>query len=267
MAEADLLVAGGTGHVGRAVVAEALDRGLHVRVLSRHAPAVDAVGRVVGAEYVRGDIRTGAGLPGALAGTRALIDVTNGSSRADRPTLTTGARVLTDAAAAASVERAVVLSIVNVDRGRLGYYQAKAEQERAYRAAEVDARVVRATQFHDLVASFCHLAPFGLATAFRGVRFQPIAIGDVARVLVDQAIDVAPTTDRTMTIGGPLTHTTEELAALWQRAHGRRGRTIRLPLPGTLGDFFRAGLNLAPEHPVGTQTFEEWLASGVGGRP
>ena len=267
MAEADLLVAGGTGHVGRAVVAEALDRGLLVRVLSRHAPAVDAEGRVVGAEYVRGDIRTGAGLPGALAGTRALIDTTNGFSRADRPTLTEGARVLTDAAAAAGVERAVVLSIVNVDQGRFGYYRAKAEQERVYRGAEVDARVVRATQFHDLVASFCHLAPFGLATAFRGIRFQPIAIGDVARVLVDQAIEVAPTTDRTMTIGGPLIHTTEELAAMWQRAHGRSGRTIRLPLPGALGNFFRAGLNLAPDHRVGTQTFEEWLASGVGGRP
>ena len=260
MADADLLVVGGTGHVGRTVVAEALDRGLRVRVLSRHPPAVDGPGRVPGAEYVRGDIRTGAGLTGALAGTRALIDTTNGVSRAGRPTLTSGARLLTDAAAAAGVERAVVLSIVNVDRGGFGYYRAKAEQERVYRSAEVDARVVRATQFHDLVASFCRLAPFGVATAFRGVSFQPIGTGDVARVLVDQAIDAAPTTDRTLSIGGPLIHTTRELAALWQRANRRRGPVIPVPLPGRLGRFFRAGLNLAPDHRVGTETFEEWLA-------
>lgn len=259
MAGVDLLVAGGTGQVGRAVVAEALRRGLRVRALSRHTPAADAPGRVDGAEYVRGDIRTGEGLAAALAGTNALVDTTNGFLRADRPTLTAGARLLTDAAAASGVERAVVLSIVNVDQGTLGYYRAKAEQERVYLDSKVDARVVRATQFHELVAAFCHLAPFG-ATAIRGVRFQPIAIGDVARVLVDQAVDAAPLRERTMLVGGPLAYTTRELAALWQKAHGRSGPVIPVPLPGPLGAFFRAGLNLAPDHRVGTVTFEEWLA-------
>ncbi|TFB49534.1 SDR family oxidoreductase [Cryobacterium tagatosivorans] len=260
MAEADLLVVGGTGLAGRAVVAAAVARGLRVRVLSRRPPGPDAQGRITGAEYRAGDIRTGAGLREALTGARALIDTTNGFGRADRPTLTDGARRLTEAAAAAGVERAVVLSIVNVDRSSFGYYRAKAEQERLYLGAGLSARVVRATQFHDFVATFCHLAPFGLATAIRRVRFQPIAVEDVAVVLVDQALDPAAAPERTMVIGGPLAHTTGELAALWQKARGRRGPVIPVPLPGQLGRFFRAGLNLAPDHRAGTVTFEEWLA-------
>lgn len=259
MAGIDLLVAGGTGQVGRAVLAEALGRGLRVRALSRHTPAGDAPSRVAGAEYVRGDIRTGEGVSAALAGTNALVDTTNGYSRRDRSTLTAGARRLADAAAAAGVERAVVLSIVNVDGSSFGYYRAKAVQERTYLDSLVDSRVVRATQFHELVAGFCHLAPFGPATALRGIRFQPIAIVDVARVLVDQAVDAAPMAERTMVIGGPLVHGTRDLAALWLKAQGRRGPVIPVPLPGALGRFFRAGLNLAPDHRVGTVTFEEWL--------
>jgi len=92
-----------------------------------------------------------------------------------------GARALTAAAALAGVERQVLLSIVNVDQSDFGYYRAKTEQERIYLGAQVDARVVRATQFHDFVATFCHLAPFGVATALAGIRFQPIAVEDVAR--------------------------------------------------------------------------------------
>jgi uncharacterized protein YbjT (DUF2867 family) len=222
---------------------------------------------VAGAGYTAGDILTGLGVQAALAGVRAVIDTSNGATRATRPTLTVGARALTAAAALAGVERQVLLSIVNVDQGDFGYYRAKTEQERIYLGARVDARVVRATQFHDFVATFCHLAPFGLATALAGIRFQPIAVEDVARALVDQATDTAPTVQHTVIVGGPLVQSTRELAELWQRAHGRRGPILTVPLPGRLGDFFRSGLNLVPDHRVGTVTFEEWLASSDGGRP
>jgi uncharacterized protein YbjT (DUF2867 family) len=266
-ADIDLLSVGGTGLAGRAVVAEAVGRGLRVRVLSRHVPDAGSPVRVAGAEYVAGDILTGAGVQAALAGVRALVDTTNGTTRATRPTLTVGARVLTDAAALAGVRRLVLLSIVNVDRSDFAYYQAKAEQERIYLGAQVDARLVRATQFHDLVATFCHLVPFGLATALDGIRFQPIAVADVARALVDQATPGESTTERTVIVGGPLIQTTRELAELWQRAHGRHGHILTVPLPGRLGDFFRSGQNLAPDRRGGTVTFEEWLASSDGGQP
>lgn len=125
-ADIDLLSVGGTGLAGRAVVAEAVGRGLRVRVLSRHVPDAGSPVRVAGAEYVAGDILTGAGVQAALAGVRALVDTTNGTTRATRPTLTVGARVLTDAAALAGVRRLVLLSIVNVDRSDFAYYQVPA---------------------------------------------------------------------------------------------------------------------------------------------
>jgi hypothetical protein len=38
---------------------------------------------------------------------------------------------------------------------------------------------------------------------------------------------------------------------------------VKLPLPGAMGKFLRAGLNLAPEERYGTETFERWLAKNA----
>src|SRR5665647_3090022 len=107
---------------------------------------------------------------------------------------------------------------VSGDQSDFGYYRAKTEQERIYLGAQVDARVVRATQFHDFVATFCHLAPFDLATALAGIRFQPIAVEDVARALVDQATDTAPTRQRT---GGAAPPSRSRCRGGWATSFGR----------------------------------------------
>ncbi|MCZ2265110.1 epimerase, partial [Isoptericola sp. QY 916] len=35
---------------------------------------------------------------------------------------------------------------------------------------------------------------------------------------------------------------------------------VAVPLPGPLGEFFRAGRNLMPDAASGTITYDEWLA-------
>ena len=71
-----LLVAGGTGTAGRAVVQEAVRRGHEVRVLTHRTDGPAAAGGD-GAVLVRGDLVTGAGLAGALEGVEAVVDVSN----------------------------------------------------------------------------------------------------------------------------------------------------------------------------------------------
>src|SRR4051812_897133 len=109
-----LVVLGGTGAAGRAVVVEALSRGLRVRVVSRRMPS--AARRIRQTEYVQADIRTGAGLIAAFAGATTIIDTTNGLRARDQTPLTRGPAVVAAAARVVHVHRLVLLSIIDVDR-------------------------------------------------------------------------------------------------------------------------------------------------------
>jgi len=248
--------------------------GLAVRVLSRHVPAPDDARRVAGATYVALDLLGEAtpvleALDGALAGALAVIDRSNCMGRSVANVFTTGAERVGAVAGRARVPRIVVLSIANVDRADCGYYRAHVAQEQAYRrAADAEGApvtVVRVTQFHDFLALFFghdgrlgRWARLGLLPVRRGTRFQSTDLTDVARALVDAALEEGPS--RTWTIGGPEVLGARVMAQRWRRAHGSRRPVVAVPLPGGIGAFFREGLNLVPDAKYGTVAYDEWLA-------
>lgn len=261
-----VLVVGGTGMAGRAVTAEAVGRGHEVVVAARHVPADDAPARVQGAKYHAVDLVAASGFDEALEGVDVLIDTSNGVTRAARDVLTDGSLNLMHAAARWGIERAVLLSIVNVDRSNYVYYRAKTAQERVYRDSLLETRVVRATQFHDFVTSFFTAgARMGMIPAFSGVRLQPIDVTDVARILVDTAEGVGPA-NTTFTVGGPEVLSVRDMAALWKRATGSRALVTRTRMPGALGVLWRDGGALVVEHAVGQITYGQWLATNVASR-
>lgn len=257
-----IVVLGGTGRAGRAVVAEATARGVRVRAVSRGTVATDA--SIPGAEYVTADIVSGVGLIAAFSGADAIIDATDGVTGAAQDTLRRGPRVVAAAARISRIRRLVLLSIIAVDRGVSGYYAAKTAQEHAYRDSRLDVSIVRATQFHDFVDQLFGLAPFGWTTELTGTTFQPIAVRDVAARLVDEAL-VPSGRERLHTIAGPEVLTSRVIASLRRSAHGGRGPIIPVPAVGAVLGFFRTGLNLAPGLANGTETFAEWLTGDVGG--
>ena len=53
-----------------------------------------------------------------------------------------------------------------------------------------------------------------------------------------------------------------ELARQWKAATGSR-RPVRFPLPGAMGNYLRAGLNLVPEERHAGETFSGWLAKNA----
>ncbi|WP_305092080.1 SDR family oxidoreductase [Prescottella sp. R16] len=248
------LVAGGTGTAGRAVVAELVRRGETVRVLSRRTGSQDGADRVIG------DLVSGSGLAAALDGVDVVVDTTDGKTRSARAVLAAGTTNLLSAAHDTGVSRAVLLSIVNVDRCDFSYYRTKTRQEQLYREASVPTRIVRATQFHEFVPMICAPASrIGVIPAFTGTRFQPIDTTDVARALADAATDGSPSQDP-VTVGGPEILTMRDMADAWKTATGARGRVTNLRMPGPLGAFLRAGQNLVPDATFGTVTFAQWLA-------
>lgn len=256
-----ICVAGGTGQVGREVVRLAVAAGHKVSVLSRHMPPVGSKKHVDGATYFAGDVTTGEGLLDALAVADVVIDCLEGQfGKAQKHFADGGGRLLA-AAHLAGARKAVALSIINCDLSSSAYYASKAAKERKYAESPLQTVVVRATQFHGLVATiFAAGAKVRLVPTFKGVSFQSISPVDVAAVLLQAAVDDSqPEKHSTLTIAGPQVLTMRQMAESWKSITGARGKIIQLPLPGPMGDFFRAGHNLTPEQPHGKETFVSWL--------
>ena len=257
-----ICVAGGTGQVGREVVRQAAAGGHVVAVLCRNPPPSGDPARTAGAEYFPADVSTGVGLAAALAGADVVIDCLEGrSGKALKRFADGGARLLA-AAQDTGVARAVMLSIVNCDRSRFGYYASKAAKELVYERSGLETTALRATQFHSLLAAiFAAGAKLRIIPVVTGARFQPMAPADAAAALLDEALK--PATGRrhsVRTIGGPEIHEMGEFARQWKAATGSRGRLVRFPLPGAMGKYLRAGLNLVPEERHAGETFSGWLA-------
>lgn len=248
--------------MGSEVVRQAVAAGYGVAVLCRNPPPAGDPGRTAGAEYFPADVTTGAGLAAALSGADVVIDCLEGrSGKALKDFADGGARLLA-AAQDAGVARAVMLSIVNCDRSRFGYYASKAAKELVYERSGLETVALRSTQFHSLLATtFAAGSKLRIIPVVTGARFQPIATADVAAALLEEALKSATGRRHSVrTIGGPEILGMGELARQWKAATGSRARPVRFPLPGAMGKYLRAGLNLVPEERHTGETFSGWLA-------
>ncbi|MEJ2865786.1 SDR family oxidoreductase [Actinomycetospora flava] len=238
-----VLVTGGTGTLGRALVPLLDDP----RVLSRRA----GPGRAVA------DLDTGEGLDAATAGVSTVLHLA-GRPKGDSAST---ARVV-EAARKAGVGHLVHISIVGADRIPLGYYREKVRSEELVAGSGLPFTILRATQFHDLLATlFATSARAGVLPVLAGASFQPVAVADVAARLATLA--AGPPQGRVPDLGGPEVRTMADLARTWARATGRRRPVIPLRLPSAIARGFRAGAHLAPGHADGVVTFEQFLAAGV----
>ena len=248
-----IAVAGGTGVIGRHVVARVRELG--------HQPVVLA--RSTGA-----DVITGAGLAASISGADALIDVTNVTTLSrEKATefFETATRTLLAAEAAARVRHHVVLSIVGIDRVDFGYYLGKRRQEELVLGGRVPATILRATQFHEFAAQL--LDRGGPVALVPKMLSQPIAAREVAEALVDLALG-APA-GMAPELAGPDTHEMADLVRRVRDARGWRRPVFSLRLPGAVGAAMADG-ELLPhgDGPRGRQTFAEWLSlSGGRARP
>ncbi|MEO7017460.1 MAG: NAD(P)H-binding protein [Leifsonia sp.] len=256
-----VLVVGGTGLAGRAITAEAVQRGHNVVVASRRVPDDDAEAFIPGADYRVADIVTGDGLEEALDGVDVLVDAANATGRGASHVFASGSQNLLHTAARFGVHRAVLLSIVNVDRSEYPYYRAKAAQERSYEDSALETRILRTTQFHEFVSSlFQRGSRLGVIPAPSKTRFQPIAVTDVARILVD-LVEGTGDANSTLTVGGPKVQTSRELAEEWKAATGTRGAIVATRIGGQLGSTWRAGQNLVAERAIDGLAYADWLIS------
>lgn len=247
---APILVTGGTGTLGRAVVRALTARGGDIRVLSRSgAPGT-----------VHGDLATGEGLEAALDGVGTVLHLA--TTLRDDTEIT---RTLVEAAERKGSPRLLYQSIVGIDHIPLGYYHGKRAAERIVEESSLPWTILRATQFHDLVATFFRLQRFSPVVFAPAFALQSISVDDVARRWLE-LLD-ADATGRASDIGGPEIRTGRDLARAFLTARGSRRPTLPLRLPGRTYAAYAEGANLVPGAPYGRITFEEFLAAPDDGRP
>ncbi len=243
-----ILVTGGTGVLGRAVVQRLLDSGHEVRLASRRPPPAGPRPYA----WATVDYRNGEGLDTALRAADAVIHCAGDLRGKVDQTLLTAVR-------AVGGPHLVYISIVGVDRIPHAYYRLKLTAERAIENSGLPYTILRTTQFHDLIRCGLAAAASLPLMPVPDLSVQPIAVRDVANRLVELATR-APS-GHARDLGGPEVRMVRDLAEAYLRVIGRRRRLLPVRVPGKAFFGYRRGGHLTPNHADGRITFEEYLAT------
>jgi uncharacterized protein YbjT (DUF2867 family) len=237
----NVLVTGGTGFVGPAVVRAIVDAGHDVRALVRTEKAAATAG-ALGAEPFLGDMTEAASLPPALEGLDAvvhLVGIRQGKDEDFQRIMVDGTRDLLAAAQAAGVKRFVLMSALGVTdetKDEVPYYGAKWEQERLLRDSGLEHVIFRPSfvfaRDGGILTTFRKLAKLAPVTPIIGSgeqRIQPIWIDDVGAYYA-RALDEPAAANRTFEIGGPDQVSWNEFWARLKTALGVRRPSIHMPM-------------------------------------
>lgn len=238
-------ILGGTGLLGQHVARILEERNVEVVIAGRSA---------TGANGVVVDIETGEGLEPAIEPSDTIIHLASNSSHPKRVDVAGTRRLLP----LLGDRHLIFMSIVGVDQHPFPYYRAKFEVEEMIRASTARFSIVRATQFHDLVAfMLSKLTKPPITVVPKGFVFQPVESTEVATFLADVALS-EPGGDLP-DFAGPEVIPVETLARAYMSELGRERPILRIPIPGKVARAFRDGVNTNPDRAVGRKTWSEFL--------
>jgi len=232
-----ILVAGGTGHLGKELVPLLLGHGQVVRVLTRDPGRARAMlGEEV--EFVIGDVRDPVSLPAALEGVDAVVSAVTGfgpGGAGPRSVDRDGNVNLIQAAERAEVGQFVLLSMVGAAADHpMELLRMKHQAEEALKSSRIGWAIVRPTVFMELWAGIVGdpILKTGKAVIF-GQGDNPvnfISVGDLAR-FVELALKASEHSGQVIEVGGPENVTFNQLAEAIQAASGRKAAVRHVPLP------------------------------------
>ncbi|MFD9796014.1 SDR family oxidoreductase [Streptomyces sp. NPDC059070] len=250
-----ILVTGGTGTLGRLVVARLREAGADVRVLSRKSRPDEP-----GIAFVTGDLAKDEGVAAAVEGVAAVVHCAS-----DKKGDADATRHLVRAAAGADVPHLVYISIVGVDDVSFGYFKSKLESERVVAEGGVPWTLLRVTQFYDFILDGAQKArKLPLVPVPAGFRVQPIDPQEVAVRLAELAL--AQPAGRVPDLVGPQATDAVEMIRTYLKAVHKGAPVVPLWMPG-IGKIRSGGLlpkGPADSYATARVTWQEFLAAKLG---
>ena len=232
-----ILVAGGTGRLGKLIVQLLVRAGEDVRVLTRLQER--ASGLPVAVEMIVGDIRRATGVATAVRDCTTVISAVHGFAGPDSPSPEAidrdGNRRLIRAAKEAGVEHFVLVSVHDASPDHpMSLHRAKYAAEQELRASGLGFTIVRPTAF---LETWVSVIGGELRTKGQALVFGPgknlinfVSVLDVA-ALVALCVRDRSVSNEVLDIGGPENLNFVALADQLIRASGKPGRIKHIPLP------------------------------------
>jgi uncharacterized protein YbjT (DUF2867 family) len=255
-------VFGGTGFLGRRIVAWLLGKDLTVRAASRHPERVAALfsSSARAPDAVGADILDASSVASAIAGSNTVVNAV--SLYVERGNLTFE-RVHVNAASdlAAASREAVVKQFIQISgigsnpRSNSSYIRARGRGEDAVLSAFPDAVIVRPSvmtgpddAFLTVLVRLIRLLPVYPLFGDGGTRLQPIYVGDVAEAISHLIDGNDPRSSSVFEFGGPQVYTYEELVRDIARQLDTRIRLI--PMPFTVWTALARVAEFLPSAPI-----------------
>jgi uncharacterized protein YbjT (DUF2867 family) len=237
-----ILVTGGTGFVGQAVLRQLNAEGHAIRLLARRLDTERARAAVdrYGAELFEGDVLTGSCLEPACADMDAVVHligiITEFGPQTFENVHARGTRNLVDAARSAGVRRFVHMSALGTRPGAASrYHQTKWSAEQSVRRGDMAWTIFRPSiiygpgdAFVSLFVRLSRLSPVVPLMGSGQTRLQPVRVEEVATCFA-RALTEPRAAGQTYDLCGPVPLTLREIVDTILRVTGRR--RLRLPLP------------------------------------
>jgi NADH dehydrogenase len=238
-----VLVTGGTGFVGQAVLSHLHAERHAIRLLVRR-PDTDQARSAVdryGVELCEGDVSAEGSLASACAGMDAVVHLVGIISEFGRQTFENvharGTRNIVDAARAQEVRRFVHMSALGTRPGAASsYHQTKWSAEQSVRRGDMAWTIFRPSTIYGpgdgFVSLFVRMSRFSPVLPMIGSgksRLQPVRVDDVAACFA-RALTDPHAVGRTYDLCGPTSLTLREVLGTILRVTGRHRLLLPLPL-------------------------------------
>lgn len=237
-----ILVTGGTGFVGSAVVKELLESSFKVRVLARNPERASELA-ASGCQLHKGDITSISSVLKAITPEIEtvvhLVGILAESKGASfRSVHVDGTRNVVEACKGMGVPRLLHMSALGAREGaEAAYHRTKWEAEEIVRGSGLDYTIFRPSvifgpsdHFTNVFARMMRLFPVVMVPGSGQSRMQPVFVEDVAKAFA-LALKRKDTIGRTLELGGPEALTFDEIIERIGEVAGRQRRKLHVPMP------------------------------------
>lgn len=238
-----ILVTGGTGFIGRALIRHLAENNYSVRTLIRPSSKSPSLPKGVPIDAAVSSLQDERGLRAAMVGIDTIFHLASGEWRGTQASLMEidiqGTRSVIQAAQDAGVKHIFYISHIGADRASAyPVFKAKAIAEEFIRRSGINYTIIRSAiiygqrdGFSTGLARLINLSPFFYVIPGDGMTLlQPLWVEDLATCLT-WSLENAEIINRTLEIGGPEYLTYTQILELIMKTINKKRRTINIRPP------------------------------------